>query len=53
MASFAPGTEITVGMLDIGEIGILEDISPARFKIIAKYCWAGRKQPIIEENEID
>jgi len=53
VASFTPGTEITVGMLDIGEIGKLEDISPSKFKITAKYTWAGRKEPIIEETEID
>ncbi|HCY77454.1 MAG TPA: hypothetical protein DHV28_16180 [Ignavibacteriales bacterium] len=53
VASFTPGTEITVGMLDIGEIGKLENISPSKFKITAKYNWTGRKEPIIEETEID
>jgi hypothetical protein len=53
VASFAPETEITVGMLDIGEIGTLENVSPAKFKITAKYTWICRKEPIIEETEID
>ena len=53
VASFTPGTEITVGLLDIGEIGKLEDISPSKFKITAQYTWAGRKEPTIEETDID
>jgi len=53
VTSFTPGTEITVGMLDIGEIGKLENVSPAKFRITAIYNWTGRKEPIIEENDID
>ncbi len=51
--SFTPGTEITVGMLYITEIGKQETVSPAKFKITARYAWAGRKHPVVEENEID
>jgi hypothetical protein len=53
VASLSPGTEITVGMLEIGEIGKLEDVSPTRFKIVAKYTWAGHNTPVVEDNEID
>lgn len=53
VASFSPGTEITVGMLDMGEIGKLENISPSKFKITAKYSWAGHEKPVVEVNEID
>ncbi len=51
--SFSPGTEITIGLVDIGEIGKIEDISPSKFNITATYCWAGRKDKIVEKTEIN
>jgi len=51
--SLTPGTEITVVLLDIGQVGKIEDVSPSKFTITIKYSWVGQREPVCDKNEID